>query len=100
MYLPASVATNAAVSSGLLEKRKFSQLAGLSGLNTKEARLLGAVKANSSGANDIPLAVDTFLRSTVEAFPFLVALFLHEPALSFSCFPPFCTASFIFKDKV
>lgn len=100
MYLPASVATNAAVSSGLLEKRKFSQLAGLSGLNTKEARLFGAVKANSSGANDIPLAVDTFLKSTVEAFPFLVALFLHEPALSFSCFPPFCTARFIFKDKV
>lgn len=100
MYLPASVATNAAVSSGLLEKRKFSQLAGLSGLNTKEARLLGAVKANSSGAKDIPLAVDTFLRSTIEAFPFLVALLLHEPALSFSCFPPFCTASFFFKDKV
>lgn len=100
-YLPTSVATNAAVSSGLLEKRKFSELAGLRGLNTKEARLFGAEKANSSGAKDIPRAVDTFLKSKEESPAlFDAALFLLELVLSFTCLPLLgTTCLFVAVDK-
>lgn len=84
MYLPRSVARNAALSSGLLEDKKFSELVGLRGLKTKEARLLGAVKVNSSGANDIPRVVDTFFKSTdLDALFLQVVLFFNF--LSTSC---------------
>lgn len=67
VYLFGSVPINDAPGSWL-GLRKLAAAFGLNGLNTNDEILAGAVKVNSSGANDSPLLVDTFCKLTSKFF--------------------------------